>query len=125
MRRDSIYLGALVAVAASIVEFGFVSMLAVIGPAWALRHGPLRPVWTAPLVVGAVAVVGPVLLDVLGGECPREGMDHLGECNALASAGLLVFSGGVITLQVAVLAAVCAVMFRAGWVVVMRRTRRP
>jgi hypothetical protein len=76
------------------------------------------------LVVGVVAVVVPVLLDVLGGECPREGMDYLGECNALASAGLLVFFGGVITLQVAVVAAVCAVLLRAGWVIMTRHVRR-
>jgi hypothetical protein len=126
MRRDPGYLAALIASVAAMLELkSWMVLPAALGPAWILGRGSVRPMWTAPLAVVGLAVLTSLLLDMLGAECPREGMDYLGECNGVASAGMLVFYGGVIALQVAAVATVGALLLRAGRWVLHRRMHPP
>jgi len=41
-------------------QLGYALLLAAIGPAWMLRHGSLRPLWTAPLVFIAHRISRPI-----------------------------------------------------------------
>jgi hypothetical protein len=114
VRRDALYLAALVGtVPVTVAEFWLVLPAAGV-VAWVLRGGAIRPLWTAPLALVVLGVVSLVLFSVLGAECPRQGMDYLGECNGLGTAGVYVFYGGQIALQVAVITTVAAMLFRAG-----------
>jgi hypothetical protein len=56
VRRDLLYLASVVANAALMVWFGDALLLASLGPAWLLRRGSLRPVWTTPLALIALEV---------------------------------------------------------------------
>jgi hypothetical protein len=120
VRRDLLYLGAVLVNAGLVVQVGYALLLAAIGPAWVLRRGSLRPIWTAPLAVIALAVFIPLLLDALGADCPIEGMDYLDQCNVLATVALWFLFGGVIALQVSAAAAVCAMFIRAARAVLGR-----
>ena len=113
MRRDLLYLVALVASAALVLQFEYGALVTAIGPAWLLRRGSLRPLWTAPLAAAVLAATVPLALDVLGADCPVEGMDYLNQCNGLATAAMVFLFGGVIVVQVAVVAAVYALLIRA------------
>jgi hypothetical protein len=120
MRRDLLYLGAVIVNAALMFTFGYPLLLTALGPAWMLRRGSLRPLWTAPLAVIALAVLVPMLLDVLGADCPVEGMDYLDQCNGLATVAMLFLFGGSVALQVSVVAAVGVGLIRAGFFVLGR-----
>jgi hypothetical protein len=48
----------------------------------------------------------PLLLGVLGADCPVEGMDYLDQCNGPAQVAMVFLYGGVIALQVSVVASV-------------------
>jgi hypothetical protein len=124
MRRDLLYLGAVTVNAALMVEFGYALLLAAAGPAWLVRRGSLRPLWTAPLALIALAVVMPLLLDLFGADCPVEGMDYLDQCNGLAQVAMVFLYGGVIAVQVAIAAAVGTIPIRAGRVAFDRYDRR-
>ena len=115
------YLGSLIISAVLMVQFGYGLLLAVIGPAWMLRRGSPRPLWTAPLAVIAVAVIGPLILGWLGASCPMAGMDYLGQCDARATVAIYFLYGGVLVLQASAVAAICAVLFRGGRAVMLRR----
>jgi hypothetical protein len=123
MRRDLLYLGAVIVNVALMVELGYPLVLTAIGPAWVLRRGSLRPLWTGPLAVIALAVLVPMLLDALGADCPVQGMDYLDQCNGLATAGLFVLYGGMIALEVSAVAAVCVLLIRAACAVLRSRGR--
>jgi hypothetical protein len=114
------YLGALIVNAVLMVQLGYALLLAAIGPAWVLRRGSPRPLWTAPLAVIALAVFVPLILGSLGANCPIEGMDHLDQCNARATAAMLFLYGGVLVLQVSAAAAVYAMLVRGGRAVLHR-----
>ncbi|MDA0169414.1 hypothetical protein OJ998_09985 [Solirubrobacter taibaiensis] len=113
MRRDLLYLIALVVGVALMFQFQYAVLLVAVGPAWLLRRGSLRPLWTAPLAAVVLAVAVPLALELLGADCPVEGMDYLNQCNGLATAAMLFLFGGLIVVQIAVVAAVYALIFRA------------
>lgn len=113
MRRDLLYLIALVAGVAVMFQFRYAVLLVALGPAWLLRRGPLRAMWTAPLAAVLLAVTVPLGLEVLGADCPVEGMDYLDQCNGLATASMVFLFGGLIVVQIAVVAAVYALIIRA------------
>ena len=69
--------------------------------------------WTAPLAAVVLAVTVPLALEVLGADCPVEGMDYLNQCNGLATASMVFLFGGLIVAQIAVVAAVYALIIRA------------
>jgi len=113
MRCDLLYLIALVAGVAMMFRFEYAVLLVALGPAWLLRRGSLRPMWTAPLAAVVFAVTVPLALEVLGADCPVEGMDYLNQCNGLATASMVFLFGGLIVVQIAVVAAVYALIIRA------------
>ena len=113
MRRDLLYLMALVVGVALVFQFESAVLLVAIGPAWLLRQGSLRPMWTAPLAAVVFAVTVPLALEVLGADCPVGGMDYLNQCNGLATASMVFLFGGLIVVQIAVVAAVYALIIRA------------
>jgi hypothetical protein len=114
MRRDLLYLGAVIALAALLLRFGTGVLLGVIVPAWFARRGPLRPLWTAPLALIAVALVVPYAFTAFGADCPVEGVDNMDQCNTLAGAGIVLLYGGFIAVMVAAFTAVVALALRAG-----------
>jgi hypothetical protein len=114
VRRDLVYLGALTVNAVLMFELGYALLLAAVGPAWVLRRGSLRPLWTAPLILIALAIGTPLLLGVFGADCPVEGIDYLDQCTGLAQVAMVFLYGGVIALQVSVAAAVGVMLIRAG-----------
>ena len=113
MRRDLLYLGAIVLNVALLIQFEYPFALAALGPAVVVCRGSLRPLWTAPLALIAAAVVGPLVLEVLGADCPMPGMDYLNQCNARAGVAMMLLFGGLIGVQLAVLAALSALLLRA------------
>lgn len=121
MRRDLLYLGALVANVALMLQFESPHLLAAVGPALLVVRGPLRPLWTAPLVLIVLTVAGPLVLAALGADCPVPGMDYLDQCNARATASMLFLFGGLIGLQVAVIATVYALLIRVAAELVRRK----
>jgi hypothetical protein len=121
VRRDLLYLGAVIANTALMVLFGSALLLAAIGPAWLLRRGSLRPLGTAPLGLIGLAIVVPLALTALGADCPVEGMDYLDQCNGRAQVGMLFLFGGVIALPVSAVAAVYAMLIRGALAVVHKR----
>ena len=121
MRRDLIYLSAVTINAVLMFQLGYALLLAAIGPAWMLRHGSLRPLWTARLVFIALAVGMPLMLGVLGADCPIEGMDYLDQCNGLAQVAMVFLYGGVVAQQVSVVASFGTTLIRAGRVALSRK----
>jgi hypothetical protein len=65
VRRDLLYLAALVAIAALMFQLGTGVLVAVIIPAWFLRRGSLRPLRTAPLAVIALVASAVATLFVM------------------------------------------------------------
>lgn len=114
MRRDLAYLGALLVTPAAMIVFEFwLLVAAAVGLAWMLCRGPLRPMWTAPAAVVGLACLVLVPLSAAGVECPREGMDNMGQCGGLATAGIFVFFGALIALQLAAIVTLGALLLRA------------
>ena len=85
VRRDLLYLGAMIVNTALVITFGLDDveggpfilfyLAAALGPAWLLRRGSLRPVLTAPLMLVVLIIGMPLVFDLLGADCPQEGMD--------------------------------------------------
>lgn len=123
MRRDLLYLGTIIANVALLVELEYSFLLAAAGPALVVSRGSLRPLLTTPLALVVIAVVGPLVLSVLGADCPMPGMDYLDQCNARAGVAMMLLFGGLIGVQVAVLAAVYALLLRAAVGAIRRAAR--
>ena len=116
VRRDLLYLAALIGNTAAVFFIGWDAptvLLAAIGPALVLRKGSFRPAFTAPAMVLALTVAVPLVLSALGANCPYEGMDYIGECNARAQVAMVFLFGGILTLAVCVPALVLGLFLRA------------
>jgi hypothetical protein len=116
VRRDLLYLAALIANTAAVFFVGWgepTFLLAAIGPALVLRKGSFRPAFTAPALVLAPTIAVPLLLSALGADCPSEGMDYINECNARAQVAMGFLFGGILTLAVSVPALLLGLCLRA------------
>jgi len=70
-----------------------------------LRRQTLVSAALAPVALALVTVAVTWGLDLAGADCPRSGMDYVGECNDLAGAAMLVVFVGLHAVGLALLVA--------------------